>query len=236
MANKLAVLKSSRMLYVEDHPGIREELADTFRLFVADVVEASAFDDALRAFQSDLFHCIVCDINLGDDGRDGLDLVEAIRAIDRTIPILVLTGHKDEALLMRSITLGLTGYLIKPIVLDELKQALIKCARQIEEHSPKKIPLGDGIYFDLAFSQIEHPDGMIRLGRKEFRLLRLLFEKQGKVVTRHEIESVVYDDEESFNDGALKSLMNKVRRKIGVPVIQTISSVGYSLRLETLPS
>ncbi len=124
-----ACLKALTALYVEDEADIREELALFLRRRLAGVRTAAdgrAGLDAFVRYQPDL---VITDIRM--PVMDGLEMAERIRAMSPKTPILITTAFEETRYFQQAIDLGVDKYVTKPVSLDILDAALLKCARAI---------------------------------------------------------------------------------------------------------
>lgn len=227
--NKLSVLENCNLLYLEDNDRVRESMGRFFGVFCKNVVFAKDYDEALRRFEEREFHIAVCDIELESE-KNGLEFIGKVRAKNKDIQILVLSARKDERYLFEAITLNLTGYIVKPASFDAIQKALMDCANRIIESMALNIRLSSGATFCIATASVIRDGDETTLGEKEFLLLKLLSEKRGKIVTKEEIDALVYEN--AATDQAIKSLLNKLRRKVGEEAIITIPNIGYRLNVD----
>ena len=124
-----AYLKSLTILYVEDE----EDAFDQFREFLSRkaraVVTARNGEEGLHAFQEHRPDIIVTDIQM--PVMDGLAMVSAIREMDRSVPIIVLTAFDDTDHMMQSINIDVDRYVTKPVDVSKLQDALHACAHRL---------------------------------------------------------------------------------------------------------
>ncbi len=106
-----------KILYVEDHKETRDAmlmiLEDTF----AEVCVAVDGEDGLEKFKRSSYALIISDINMPK--LSGIDMLRIIRQEDKEIPILVLSAHSDSSYFVDTIHIGIEGYLLKPIEIDQ---------------------------------------------------------------------------------------------------------------------
>ena len=112
------------VLYVEDNNDAREMTTMILEDFFGKIVVAVDGEDGFNKFQNNHIDIIITDINMPK--LNGLEMVEKIRAIDNDIPILILSAHNESNFLMDSIKLGIDGYILKPIDIDQLTILLNK--------------------------------------------------------------------------------------------------------------
>ncbi|MDP3292784.1 MAG: response regulator, partial [Sulfuricurvum sp.] len=116
--NTLEQLKDKTVLFLEDNVELALNATSLLNIFVQKVHHVSTITEAELLFEKSHIDIIISDIKLKNE--NGLDFIRKIRSTNVQIPILIISGHKDEDFLLRSIPLGLTAYLLKPIKYDEL--------------------------------------------------------------------------------------------------------------------
>jgi len=134
MKNKINKLinnsKNLSLLYIEDDKNAREITLIILKEFISNITIAVDGEDGYNKFCNENFDLIITDINMPK--LNGLELIEKIREKNQEIPILVLSAHNDNNFFIQSIKLGVDGYLIKPIDLEQLQQALLKVVTKIK--------------------------------------------------------------------------------------------------------
>ena len=134
-----------RVLIVDDESIICKGLRDTIEwdsLGLEIAGEAHNGADALEMINAHHPHILITDIRM--PGMDGITLIKTIR--DRHIPIktIILSGYSDYAFLKEAIRLGVDGYLLKPIDIDELISNLVDLVNNIEKESLRTTQLDRG--------------------------------------------------------------------------------------------
>jgi putative nucleotidyltransferase with HDIG domain len=130
-------LRSLRVLYVEDEPEVREELARFLRRRFAYVELAADGADGLARFGSDGFDVVVTDVRM--PVMDGLEMARQIKASREEMPVVVVTAYNESDYLMRAIDIGVDSYVRKPVDPNVLIQAIYKATvvrfreRQLEQ-------------------------------------------------------------------------------------------------------
>lgn len=154
----ISVLKEINILYVEDEINVSKLIIDVLSKFVKNIVYASDGEEGLKIFkeyykstklEKDKFHIIITDINMPK--MDGLDMIENIYKIDSNIPTIITTAYNDNNFLRKSIELGVSGYVLKPLDLHKLidtiylaiepnllKNRLIKINQELESKIEEK--------------------------------------------------------------------------------------------------
>ncbi len=105
------------LLYVEDDTDARNSTLSIFGEFFGHIVTASNGAEGLEAFGNEAIDLIITDINMPQ--MNGLEMIRTIRQINPEIPILILSAHNESEYFMSSIKLGVEGYLLKPIDLEQ---------------------------------------------------------------------------------------------------------------------
>lgn len=221
-------LKNFTILFAEDEPGIREATALTFRLLFKEVYVATDGNEAEALYRKKKPDIVLADI--GMPGCGGLALARRIREEDQQTPIVMLTAHSDRDYLLEAANLQLDGYLLKPLNLDTLTEAMDKCLRRIDHRreAARRVHLGGERVYDLAAKELLYRERPLPLGKKEGLLLELLIEKGGKVLSREELAARIWA-EGPMSDSALKNLLNALRKKVGAEAVANVPGRGWRL-------
>jgi PAS domain S-box-containing protein len=110
--------KKLKLLYVEDNIDAREMTVMILEDFFDDIVVAVDGKDGYEKFQQNNFDLIMTDINMPI--LNGLEMVAKIRQTNSDIPVLILSAHNEDNFFINSIKLGIDGYILKPIDVDQL--------------------------------------------------------------------------------------------------------------------
>jgi DNA-binding response OmpR family regulator len=166
---------------------------------------------------------------------NGIDFIKKIRAERSDISVIFLTACFEKDFLHAAVPLGLDAYLIKPISLEKLFETLQRTVELIEKRSNKTYTIKGGVSFDLCDQMVYETASrkIIDLTPKELTLLCLLIKNQHTILSKSVIESYLWEFE-SIAESSVKTLMNKLRKKIGSDAIVTHSTIGYSIVLEEL--
>lgn len=111
-----------KLLYVEDNPDSREATQLIFDEFFKEIIVAVDGQDGYEKFQKHSIDIIITDINM--PRLDGLKMIKKIREIDSDVPILVLSAYNESGYFMESIKIGVEGYLLKPIDINQFLGSL----------------------------------------------------------------------------------------------------------------
>lgn len=225
------ILKKLNILYIEDEMNIRENVQKVLLLLCDHVYGVESVDEAQLILEQNRIDIIISDINL--PGTNGLDFIEEVRTVDKTIPVILLSAYTDTKYLLSATKLKLIDYLTKPIDFKALNNALHKCVQDIVDNSRYIISFNDKINYNVLYKKLYDIESNleITLTAKELELLDYLILYSNRVVSQDELKNNIWKDSLDATDSALKNLLNKLRKKIGKESIINISGVGYRLNI-----
>ena len=202
----------SRILVVDDEPGIRKVVRDGLERAGHEVETAVNGDEALGFLDEMEFDLVVTDLAMPK--KSGLDLVREIR---RTlpVPILVLTVRHEEREKVRLLDAGADDYVTKPFGVEELLarvRALLR-RRDPQQAAPAQLRWAD-IVVDLEGHSVEKAGKSVHLTPTEFALLAKLAEKPGAVFTHRQLLASVWGTTAGVTNDTLRVHMGSLRRKL----------------------
>jgi len=122
--------KDIKLLYVEDNELARISTLDVLQNFFASVDTANDGKEGLEKFEQNDYDLIITDINM--PRINGLEMIDAIKKINNEIPILIISAYNESNYFLETIKLGVEGYLLKPIDLEQFLQMISKTIEKIE--------------------------------------------------------------------------------------------------------
>ncbi len=177
------------------------------------------------------FDLIVLDRML--PGRDGLEVLAAIRRSKPALPVIMLTARTEIADRVEGLDHGATDYVTKPFSLEELAARVRAHLRQADSEVATTLEAG-GIRLDLVERRAEHDGISVDLPKREAELLAYLMRHAGRVCTHEEILASVWEYDHDPGTNIVQVYIGYLRRKLGHPSspapIETVRSVGYKLR------
>jgi DNA-binding response OmpR family regulator len=230
MNNKLELLKSYTILYLEDEENIRKSITNTLELMCKKVYPCADASEAYKVFEDNKIDIILSDISMPK--INGIEFAKMVRKEDKNVPIILLTAHTDTDYLLEATKLKLVDYLIKPLNFTKLKEALNNAIDEILENKPQIIKFPNNISYNILKKQLLENNKEKNITSKEIALLELLYENRDKHISQEFIKMNIWDDPFYATDAALKAVLNKLRNKIGKNSIKNISGVGYRLVLD----
>lgn len=229
---------NNRLLVVEDDESLRLTLVDNLELEGYDVFSASTIAEAKsvisqQSLASQEIELIVLDLMLPDGS--GYDLCEEIRLTNQRMMILMLTARTLDTDLQMGFNKGADDYLTKPYKVAEL---LLRIKALLRRTSSAQRSTETSIINDAKINWLKHSvskDGQeIHLTKKEFDLLKLLFDNLDQPLTRDDILSQVWGDEVYVEERTVDNFISNIRKALdlnepGVYFVKTVRGVGYVL-------
>jgi two-component system alkaline phosphatase synthesis response regulator PhoP len=180
-------MPSTRLLLVEDEPGLQLALSDRLAAEGYHVETAADGDTAVRRGAGEPFDVIVLDVML--PGRDGFEVAKTLRQQGVRTPILMLTARSQVVDRVVGLKLGADDYLTKPFDTMELLarlEALLRRAPPTSGVSLERYQFGD-VLVDVRKAEVVRGDETLELSAKEFQLLRYFIEHRGATLSRDEL-------------------------------------------------
>lgn len=182
---------------------------------------------------------IILDIMMPD--LDGFQVLQQIRQTSN-VPILMLTAKSDEEDKVSGLRMGADDYLTKPFSINELMARVNSLIRRYTLLNPTSSTETDcmvfqGMTIDNLNRLVFMNDVQVELTGKEFDLLSFLAANKGKVFTKKQIYTHVWEEEYAFDDSNIMSFISKLRKKIEPDpehpfYILTVRGVGYRFNME----
>ena len=221
-----------RILLVEDDETIAEFVGRGLREAGFAVDHAADGEGGLARALADAYDAAIVDLML--PGRDGLSVIDALRARGVRTPVLILSAKRSVDDRVRGLQAGGDDYLTKPFAFAELLarvQALIR--RSTGAAEPTRLSVAD-LSLDLLTRKVTRGDRSLDLRPREFALLEYLMRNPGKVLSKTMILSHVWGYTFDPNTNVVDVLVSRLRDKLDRPfpakLLHTVRGVGYVLR------
>ena len=217
-----------KILVVDDEEDILEFLSYNLRAEGYDVIVADNGILAIELAKQEQPSLIILDVQMPD--MDGITTCEKIREISslKETVVTFLTARSEDYSQIAGFEAGADDYITKPIrpkVLVSRVKALLK-RRGITQDTNPIIELGD-IVIDKEKHLTTYKGQEVIFAKKEFKLLKLLISKPGKVFTREEILEKVWGSDIIVGDRTIDVHIRKLREKLADHYIKTVKGVGY---------
>ncbi len=220
------ILNKSSILLAEDEDKLRESFKKVLLLYVNEVYTACDGEEALELYYKHKPDILITDLKMPK--LNGLDLIKTIRKENEEIPIIVTSAYTDQNFLLESIKLSLVEYAVKPIREINLSQLLESCANILLKNFHPVIQFTNESFYDFENKTFSFEGNNILLTQKEVEFLEILLAHRGNLVTKTSIEDKLYIYEDA-PPSALKNLVFKLRKKLKVDIIKTVSKLGYMI-------
>ena len=221
------ILNTLTIMYIEDDNSIRSKVAQTLDLIFKKVISFENAEDALDHYNTKKPDIILSDINLPN--MSGIEFSKLIRKDDSNIPIILLTAYTNKEILLEATKLKLISYIVKPVIFDELYDSFKLATKDIIKNNNNVLLFENNIRYDTQTKILYANDKEVHTTASENKLLEIFIKSLNKTLSANEIKEQLWDDAYDATDSALKSVLSKLRSKIGKDSIKNVSGMGYYL-------
>lgn len=215
-----------RILIVEDDEdlarqlqGALEDAGYTFD-YAADGEEGHFLGD------TEPYDAIILDIGLPI--MDGLSVLEKWRQDSHKTPVLLLTARDSWTDKVAGLDAGADDYLAKPFKMEELLARLRALIRRSSGNASSELICGN-VRLDTRNAKVTFDGQAVKLTAQEFKLLAYMMHHKGQVISRTELTEHIYDQDFDRDSNTIEVFVNRIRKKIDAPLIQTVRGLGYRL-------
>jgi len=223
---------SARILIIEDEPDIRKTIDYNLSKESFEVFQAASIAEGEKLILDNPPDAIILDLMLPDGS--GLTLCRDIKSdpVTSHIPIILLTAKADEVDRVIGFELGADDYVTKPFSVREL---ILRVKAILKRRSSELISAAESTYtfgelsFNLEAHQVFINGDEINFTALEFRLLKHLIDRRGRVQTRDQLLEEVWGYSTEITTRTVDTHIKRLREKLGAvgDYIQTIRGVGY---------
>lgn len=215
-----------RILLAEDDASLGEGIRTALRraAYAVDWVQDGA--SALTAIGDGDIDLVVLDLGL--PRMDGIDVIRKVRKAGGNVPILVLSARERASDRTLGLDVGADDYLGKPFDTPELLARVRALLRRSAGRAKPTLEAG-ALSLDPARLTAVWKGHTLDLTRREFALLRLLMEQQGRPLGRETIQQHLYGWDEDVASNAVDVHVHQLRRKLDPGIIRTVRGIGYAL-------
>ncbi len=213
-----------RLLLVEDDPLLGDGVRAGLRLDDYTVDWFKNAHSAEAALKSEHYDLMVLDIGLPD--KSGLEVLQQLRARGDDLPVLILTAHDAVSDRVAGLDSGADDYMVKPFDLDELSARLRALLRRRSGRAQSEIQHGE-IVLNPAAHSVTLAGKPVDISPREYAVLHLLLENEGRVMSRTRLEDGLYSWDGEVESNAIEVYIHHLRKKLGSTLIRTIRGVGY---------
>jgi len=222
-----------RVLVVEDERKVADALREGLEAERFEVTVERTGTGAFARIHAEAFDLVLLDLTL--PGRDGMDVLRALRGRRANTPVVVLSARDSVSDRVAGLDAGADDYLPKPFAFGELLARIRALSRRTASTDWAQLRVGT-LLIDRATRTVSRAGQVVELTHKEFELLEYLARYQGQVVSREALAREVW--QESARSTTLDNVMDvhmaRLRRKMDADhstrLLHTVKGVGFLLR------
>lgn len=213
-----------RLLVVEDDKNLNKQIAGS--LEQAGYVVDRAYDGEEGQFlgETEPYDAIILDLGLPT--IDGVSVLGAWRKQDIKTPVIILTARDRWSDKVQGFDAGADDYVTKPFHMEELLARVRALLRRAAGHASSELGCGP-VRLDTRSGRVMVDGNAIKLTSHEYRLLAYLMHHSGRIVSRAELTEHLYDQDFDRDSNTIEVFVGRLRKKLGVDIIQTIRGLGY---------
>jgi two-component system copper resistance phosphate regulon response regulator CusR len=222
-----------RVLVIEDEVKVAQALRDGLEDEHYDVTVAGTGEEGFSRASSEPYDLVLLDAML--PGRDGLDVLRALRTQGMRSPVLMLTARDGVDDRVRGLDSGADDYLVKPFAFPELLARMRVLLRRGRDVQPTRFSAAD-LEVDLVARRATRGGRQLDLTAREFDVLAFLLRHAGQLVSRDMLSQEVWKgfSRATSLDNVIDVHMARIRKKVDsdfpVKLIHTVRGVGFTLR------
>ena len=220
------------ILVVEDDIALNKLISKVLEKDGHTVISVKDGADALSRLESIYIDMIVTDIMMPN--IDGYELVESIRAVNQSMPVLFVTAKGSFNDKSRGFNIGADDYMVKPIDINELILRVNALLRRSKIANEKRLLIGDTVLDSTSYT-VTYNGETVTLPQKEFLLLFKLLSYPDRVFTRFEIMDEIWGYESESDEKTINVHISKLRSRYEDNSdfsIETVRGIGYKAVLK----
>ena len=215
------------ILVVDDNEKLNKTIKTFLELKNHTVTSAITGHEAIEIIETNSFDLYIIDIHLPN--INGIDIVKKIRNKDLNIPIIMVTASREIENLVNAFKTGCNEYIKKPFHLEELE---IRINNLLNKQITNIIKIDDKMSFDILNQELLINDEIIKLRKKEKRLLTILIKNAPIVTSSKDLINYIWQDyKENY---PLRQLVSGLKNKVPElkDYIQSVTGIGYRFEIK----
>lgn len=216
----------ARILLVEDDRMLGDALTAALKQDAWEIDRAEDAIAAKLALLDGVYAAVLLDLGLPHGS--GIEVLRALRLRYDTTPVLIVTARDQLSDRIRGLDAGADDYILKPFQTDELCARLRAVVRRSQGRVAPVLVYRD-VVLDPASRSVSRAGEAVKLGVHEYRTLLALMERQGRVIARDMLESMVYGGDGTIESNTIAVYIHLLRRKLGEDLITTVHGYGYRI-------
>ena len=213
-----------RLLLVEDDRNLNRQIATALADAGYAVDKAHDGEEGQFLGETEPYDAVILDLGL--PGIDGVSMLTGWRRAGRKMPVLILTARDRWSDKVQGFDAGADDYLAKPFHMEELLARIRALLRRATGHATSELTAG-AVSLDTRSGRVSVDGNPVKLTSHEYRLLSYLMHHAGRVISRGELTEHLYDQDFDRDSNTIEVFVGRLRRKLGVDVIQTVRGLGY---------
>ena len=213
-----------RLLVVEDDKDLNRQIVNALENAGYAVDKAFDGEEGLYLGETEPYDAVILDLGLPK--VDGVAVLQGWRRAGKTMPVLILTARDRWSDKVSGFDAGADDYVVKPFHVEELLARVRALLRRAAGHATAELICGP-VRLDTRASRVVVDGNPVKLTSHEYRLLAYLMHHQGRVVSRTELVEHLYDQDFDRESNTIEVFVGRLRKKLGVDVIETVRGLGY---------
>ena len=213
-----------RLLVVEDDKDLNGQIVKA--LEGAGYAVDHAFDGEEGGFlgETEPYDAVILDLGLPK--VDGASILAGWRREGRKMPVILLTARDRWSDKVQGFDSGADDYVTKPFHMEELLARVRALLRRATGHATSELVSGP-VRLDTRSGRVVVDGTAVKLTSHEYRQLSYLMHHQGRIVSRGELTEHLYDQDFDRDSNTIEVFVGRLRKKLGVDLIQTVRGLGY---------
>lgn len=220
----------SRLLLAEDDPVLGQAIKRALGLEGHTIDLVTRGDDVLAAVSVQDYSVILLDLGLPQ--MAGLDALRQLRAEGHSTPVIIITALDRTKHRVAGLDAGADDYVVKPLDIEELAARIRAQVRRRDKLASNLITVGE-VTLDLSGNVVSKQDMPVSLTPKELKVVTLLMRRSGRFVSKSDLETALYDQEQWVESNTVEVAISALRRKLGRDFIVTARGLGYMVGART---
>lgn len=221
------ILKELNILHIEPINEYNNKINEILKTNSKHIFCSTSIQEAINIYNKNKIDIIVMEIEYPNE--ESFIFLKNLRKINKQIPVIIVSKTVESNVLIKTITYNIIDYIPQPVDLKKLKLALYRSVIQIYENGLYVIKFNNNLVYNVRKKILKQNNQDIELGKNELKLLDILVANRNSLMSQEEIKRLIWNDYYDITEQALKSLINRLRTKIGKEYIKNISTLGYIL-------
>lgn len=219
-----------RILVIEDEHRIARAIKDGLEQESYAVDVEFDGESGYGAASAEDYDLIILDVMM--PGMNGYDVCKTLRAEGNHTPIIMLTAKDQTSDIVKGLDTGADDYLPKPFSFEVLLARVRALLRRPQQSLGEVLTVGD-LSLDTVSKQVTRGKTSVALSSKEYALLEYLMRNQGRILSKNNIISHVWDFDADILPNTVEVFMNYLRAKVDKPfkkpLLHTVRGFGYKI-------